>query len=366
MLNTPLQLKFTTRQYPMPGNKSIIVWRALDQQTTRSFLTVQFTSDNDKKDNARVIALLEGYVKKNTKLIETKHTRRLELTPKKDNDSSYKKYAENDFKDFLISQKLNAASFIYGKKVYKANYDVVKKHNPQNINFYSIEETTIGMAKSHVMRFGYEMPKDINDPNTQPLFCVEICAQKKSTNTVKGENYNQEYSNISDKKIYFSLVDELPYRTIQEVSAINHASLDHSTIATLKIPYVIYEPNKKNKAYDRDIQTRIKLQSIIAKNLAHLKTKKSFRADGNEKYQVFLKISQEISKASWPEIQAILDSSKNKAILFEHRDLFGSFFFFKPHSINVLNELKKITSTHISENLSYLSFPELQRSYSNS
>lgn len=366
MLNTTPQLKFTTREYPLPGNKSIIVWRAVDQQKIQPFLTVRFIADNDRKNNAKIIALLEDYVKKNTKLIKTRYASRVELMPKKSGNLPYQKYAENDFKDFLIRKKLNTASFIYGKKVYKANYDVVKKHNSQNTNFYPIEETEIGSDKNHIMRFGYEMPKDINDLNTQPLFCVEICAQKKRTAIVKGENYTKNYPNTPDKRVYFSLVDEAPYRAIHAISGIDYVSLDHSTIATLKIPYVIYEPNKQNKAYDRDIQTRVKIQSIIAKNLAHLKTKKSFRADGNEKYQVFLKISQEVSKASWPEIQAILDSPRNKAILSEHRDLFGSFFFFKPHSINVLNELKKIISTHMSEDLSHSSSSELQRSYSNS
>lgn len=146
------------------------------------------------------------------------------------------------------------------------------------------------------------------------------------------------------KKIYFFPIDETSLKDAQE--SIKNVK-DINTL-NLEIPFVVYDPKRSNDFYNKDIQIRIDLQTIIAEILIHLKQVRFFRKDNTAKTLIFKDLAKDIaSDKPLAEIEHTLNQHDKWAVLAQHRDPWGFFAFFKgePHSLVAWDCLKETLSS---------------------
>jgi hypothetical protein len=145
-------------------------------------------------------------------------------------------------------------------------------------------------------------------------------------------------------KIYFFPIDETSLKDAQE--SIKNVK-DINTL-NLEIPFVVYDPKRSNDFYNKDIQIRIDLQTIIAEILIHLKQVRFFRKDNTAKTLIFKDLAKDIaSDKPLAEIEHTLNQHDKWAVLAQHRDPWGFFAFFKgePHSLVAWDCLKETLSS---------------------
>lgn len=164
--------------------------------------------------------------------------------------------------------------------------------------------------------FGYEIPENFSE-NSAPLCCVQIFSGKQLS-----------------KKIYlFPTSAKSLTNTVSTLK--NNPSIN---LQNLEISYVEYAParSKSEQQYDKEIQTRINLQAIIAEILTHLEKPKCFRKNGLEKVNIFRNLAKSIASGeALGNISSQFNAHDTWKLLAQHRDPWGflSFFKGKTHSL---------------------------------
>jgi hypothetical protein len=179
--------------------------------------------------------------------------------------------------------------------------------------------------------FGYEIPENFSE-NSALLYCVQIFSGKQLS-----------------KKIYlFPSTTQFLTNTVSTLK--NNPSID---LQNLEIPYVEYAParSKSEQQYDKEIQTRINLQTIIAEILTHLEKPKCFRKNGLEKVNIFRNLAKSIASGeALGNISSQFNAHDTWKLLAQHRDPWGflSFFKGKTHSLIAWEALRDETSNFAS------------------
>ena len=312
--NTNISLECKSKRYQLFANQSLIVWTVTSPQDRAFNLQLRFIQDNAKKiDFTQLTNKLKQYIKK------INSVNKLFLT--EENKLLFFSYLKN------IDFNLKLADIIQDnvKTIYE-NYGnqpkLSKEYNENLLVLFSLSTVKINNLDLHI---GYEKPK--NTIENDPIHSIYIFEGKTLL-----------------KKIYFFPIDETSLKNAQE--SIKNVK-DINTL-NLEIPFVAYDPKLSNDFYNKDIQIRIDLQTIIAETLTHLKQVRFFRKDNTAKTQIFKDLAKDIAAGkSFEEIKNTLNQHDKWAVLAQHRDLWGFFTFFKsePHSLVAWNLLKEKLSS---------------------
>lgn len=320
MHNSDIKLRFTTKNYKIFHNKSLVLCDAQGKEDSQFHFQIGFILNDNKKNKFQS---LEAKLKDSISCINGTNTRKLLFTKKL-----------SFFYFLLDSFKLEATSIRIIQKAknekeysFTLNKEQTKVVQEPNRDLSSLFITDTFKNKNETFYLGYEKPKDIFN-NYEPLCSILIYPNK-----------------ILSKKLYlFPTSSQALTNTIFALK--NNAAINFQSVG---IPYVEYHPSHSSPSYDRDIQTRINLQTAIAEILAHLEKPKCFRKNGSEKANVFKSLAKDISQGvSLEIISNQLNRRDTWKFLAQHRDPWGFFSFFKgkTHSLIVWQELEEMISQY--------------------
>lgn len=302
---TDIELDIFEKNYLLSDNRSITVYDIKSPEDSNFYFQLRFIKKNSQKIN---LSQLEFALKNRIDKINANS--KLCLNKKKE--------LLNDLKKLDFDLRLT--EIIYEKTIFKIDNqsNLTKQYNTNLIALFCLDS-------SENFNFGYEIPKNISEHNA-PLCCVSIFSNKKLT-----------------KKI-FLFPSNAQSLTDTVATLKNRPSID---LESLEIPYVEYLPFKPEA--DKEIQTRINLQTTISEILAHLEKPKYFRKNGSKKVSIFKELYKMIGENKpLTEIETKLDSSSKLEILSKHRDPWGFFAFFKGETNSAIawKELGKIISEY--------------------
>lgn len=310
MPHSDIKLNFFTKKYEIFDNQSIIIWDVQGKDDCKFHFQFRFIENNNKKIGFNQLEnKLKNFIDKLT------HSKKLIFNKKYEFLMSLKE-AGFDLKSIQIIQKQESKNFVF--KIDK-DQSKVAQESDKNLSALFIIHTF--QNSTNTIHFGYEIP-DVITGDTTPLYCVSIYSKKKLS-----------------KKIYLfppnskSLADAVS--TLKNESAV--------VLQTLEIPYIEYIPTHSTSNCDKDIQTRINLQTIISEILTHLEKPKCFRRNGMEKASIFKDLAKSIANGeTLDNISSKLNAHDTWKLLAQHRDPWGLFSFFKgkTHSVIAWEELK--------------------------
>ena len=316
MPHSDIKLNFFTKKYEIFDNQSIIIWDAQGKDDYCKFhFQFRFIENNNKKIDFNYLEnKLKNFIDKSP------YSKKLIFNKKYQFLMSLKE-AGFDLKSIQIIQKQESKNFVF--KIDK-NQSKVTQESDKNLSALFIIHTF--QNSSNTINFGCEIP-DVITGATTPLYCVSIYSKKKLS-----------------KKIY--LFPTSSKYLADAVSTLkNESAMD---LQTLGIPYVEYIPAQSNSNYDKDIQTRINLQTIISEILTHLEKPKCFRRNGTEKASIFKDLAKSIASGeALDNIFLKLNENDTRKLLSQHRDPWGFLSFFKGKTDSLI--ARKALKDEISE-----------------
>jgi hypothetical protein len=314
----------TEKRYAINRNQSIVVWTATSPQDPNFNIQLRFIQDNAKKiDFARLLENLKGRIQPLNIILSNK------LFFKKKDD--IKEFLDS-LKDVGINPK--SAQLIKDKKtLYESvESELFKESNKELLALLTTRK--IKTLNDKTLYFGYKISEELRSQASSfdkgHTNCVCIFNEKKTKQLIN--------------KVYLFPTDEASLEKAQE--SIKNVK-DINTL-NLEIPFVAYDPKLSNDFYNKDIQIRIDLQTIIAEILIHLKQVGFFRKDNATKTLIFKDLAKDIASGKpLAEIEHTLNQHDKWAVLAQHRDPWGFFAFFKgePHSLVAWNCLKETLSS---------------------
>lgn len=323
MPNSDINLNFFTKYYKIFGNQSIVVWDIKSPEDANFQYRLRFIENGTKKtDFNQLENKLRNFIEKVT------YSKKLFLNKKYEFLISLKEL-DLDLKSTQLIQKKKNKNIVF--KVGKDQSKVIQEFD-KNLSALFITDTFQNTSK--ILNFGYEMP-DVIIEDATPLYYVSIYSDKQLA-----------------KKLYLFPISA---RSLENtVSMLKNNSV--IALQSLGIPYVEYIPKNStsNSNYDKDIQTRINLQTIISEILTHLEKPKCFRKNGSEKADIFRNLAKSIANGeALGNISSKLNEHDTWKLLAQHRDPWGflSFFKGKTHSLIAWKALKDETSNFFSSSL---------------
>lgn len=204
----------------------------------------------------------------------------------------------------------NTTEIIQKKTLYKVkDSKLTKSYDKNSIHLFCLD--SVGNCK-----FGYEISENLS-LDSSPLACIQLFSNERLS-----------------KKIYL-----FPTNSKSLTNAALISINDSDDLKNLEFPYVEYIPSKSspNSNYDKEIQTRINLQSIISEILTHLEKPKCFRKNGTKKAEIFRNLAMSIANnEGLNNIYSKLNEHDTWKILAQHRDPWGCFSFFKGKTHSLL------------------------------
>lgn len=292
-----IKLNFVSKSYKIFDDQSLIICHVASEEDRRFHFQIRFIQKKSQKiDLKRFESDLGEH------LIKGQFTNFLYLND--ENKFALLQYLKN------LGIDANSTEIIQNKSRYKVKDSALINTFDKNlIQLFCLESAPD-------FNFGYEISEPLSE-NSSPLMCMQIISGKQLS-----------------KKIYLFPTDLKPLMdTISPLK--NNTGYD---LENLGWPYVEYLPFKSstNSNYDREIQTRINLQSIISEILIHLEKPKSFRKNGSNKIEIFRNLAKSIANnEELNNISNKLNEQGTRRLLAQHRDpwSFLSFFKGKTHSL---------------------------------
>ncbi|MGA7536939.1 MAG: hypothetical protein WBV88_06395 [Candidatus Rickettsiella isopodorum] len=292
MSNSDIKLNFFTKYFHIFDDQSLFICDIKSKEDRKFHFQIRFIQKNFQKIN---LSQLESDLKNSIVKLSVNSSLHF-------NHENKIKFL-NALKKFGIDIKL--VEIIQNNSRFKIDNqsNLIKDYNKNLITLFCI-----GSSKN--INFGYEIPENLSE-NSAPLCCAQIFTGRQLS-----------------KKIYLFPISA---RSLDNAFSVlkNNSAID---LINLEIPYIEYLPSKSalNSNYDKEIQTRINLQTIISEILTHLDTPKCFRKNGSEKASLFRSLAKDI--ASDKPINTIsnqLNQHDTWKLLAQHRDPWGLFSFFK-------------------------------------
>lgn len=321
MPNSDINLNFFTKSYKIFYDKSLIILDIQGNADSNFHFQIGFILKNSQKIDFN---FLESKLK--ACITSTNNHKNLFFNDKLKFLSFLLPLFELDSKSTKIIQiKKNKEYF------FKINEERSKVVQDFDKNLSDLFITDSFQNKHETFYLGYEKPKNITG-NNAPLFYALIYSGEK----------------LSKKLFLFPTNSQCLKSSVFMLK--NESALDP---LTLGIPYVEYIPQNStsNSNYDKDIQTRINLQTIISEILTHLEKPKCFRKNGSEKADIFKNLAKSIASGeALGNISSQFNAHDTWKLLAQHRDPWGflSFFKGKTHSLIAWEALRDETSNFAS------------------
>ncbi len=295
MPNLALKLNFFTKNYKIFDNQTLVIWDITSQKDKKFYMQLRFIRENSSKINLNFIKeKLENHIE-NFKTING-------LCFTDENKINF----FNDLKN--IDLDLNFTEIVHNKSRYKINNNrLVKEYTKNKIDLFCIDTF-------QNFRFGYE----ILLKNFTLLCCAQIYNERRLI-----------------KKIYFFPLNGC---SLNNSISLLKKNIPHNQ-TNLNVPFVDYYPSlsQASTTYDKEIQTRINLQTIISEALSHFEKQKYFRKSSSKKAALFNQLAKNI--ASDKSLNAISDQLNQHdawVVLAQHRDPWSFLSFFKGKTYSLI------------------------------
>ena len=280
MPNSNIKLNFFTKYYEIFDDQSLVICDINSDEDGKFKFQLRFIKKNSQRvDLIRLESMLENFIEKTSFSNKLYFNNKLGFL--------------NNLKKLGIDLKLTEIIQTNSRFKIDSQSKLIKEYDKNLI--------TLCLDSSANFNLGYEIPKDISGNNI-PLCCASIFSGKQLL-----------------KKIYLFPAST---RSLENSASLlkNNFSID---LQNLEIPYIEYIPSKSvsDLNYDKEIQTRINLQTIISEILIHLEKPKCFRKNGSEKANIFRNLAKDIASGKPIEdISKQLNQHDTWKLLAKHRD----------------------------------------------